>query len=313
MTGLSNNVVRCPRGLDRLEPKELIALLNLRPGWGNQVTDRRTALLRSMLPTGGRGLEIGPGYNPLLPKVEGFRVETVDYTDADGLRMKYHSNPYVDIGRIETVDHVMDEERTLAETVGQPGTFDYVVASHVMEHTPDMLGFLKSCEELLAPRGVLLLAIPDKRHCFDVLQPLASTGAVLQAHLDRRTRPTPGTVFDEVAYNAVRGDAIGWAPHDSQPLRFFASLCVAAQAYQSARRLPYYQDVHVWRFVPSSFRLIAQDLNAIGEIFLREDQFHDSVGNEFYVTLSRHAAGCPVDRLSLAKQALREQALILLD
>src|SRR4029077_7445841 len=102
------------------------------------------------------------------------------------------------------------------------------------------------------------------------------------------------------------------APHDARPLRFFASLCMAAQAYHSARCLPYYQDVHVWRFVPSSFRLIAQDLHAIGEILLREDKFHESVGNEFYMTLSTYAAGCPVDRLALAKQALREQASILL-
>jgi SAM-dependent methyltransferase len=274
--------------------------------------DQRTALLRSMLRLDGRGLEIGPGYNPLLPKAEGFRVETADYTDAGGLRAKYQGNPHVDVRRIEAVDHVLDGRRTLAE-VGEPGTFDYVVASHVVEHTPDMLGFLKSCEALLAPSGMLLLAVPDKRHCFDVLQPLTSTGAVLQAHVDRRTRPTPGAVFDDVAYNAVRGDAIGWAPEDAHPLRFFAPLHAAADAYDSARRVPEYRDVHVWRFVPSSFRLIVRDLQAIGEIRLREERFHDSVGNEFYMTLSALAAGCPVDRLTLAKRALAEQASTLLD
>jgi SAM-dependent methyltransferase len=276
------------------------------------VMDHRTTLLRSMLPMSGQGLEIGPGYNPLLPKAEGFSVETADYTDADGLRAKYLGNPHVDATRIEVVDHVLAEERTLAETVGRTGTYDYIVASHVIEHTPDMLGFLKSCESLLVPGGVLLLAVPDKRHCFDVLQPLTSTGAVLQAHLDRRTRPAPGAVFDDVAYNAVRGDAIGWAPGDTRPLRFFASLDMAAEIYESARRLPDYRDVHVWRFVPSSFRLIARDLHAIGEIRLREKWFHDSVGNEFYVTLSASAEGCPVDRLTLARRALAEQASILL-
>ena len=173
------------------------------------MADQRTTLLRSMLPTDGRGLEIGPGFNPLLPKAEGFQIETADYTDADGLRTKYRDNPHVDVTRIEMVDHVLDQGRTFAEVVGRPQTFNYIVASHVIEHTPDMLGFLKSCETLLASDGVLLLAVPDKRHCFDVLQPLSSTGAVLQAHLDRRTRPTPGAVFDEVASNAVRGGAIG--------------------------------------------------------------------------------------------------------
>lgn len=274
--------------------------------------DHRTTLLRSMLPLEGRGLEIGPGYNPLLPKAAGFRVETADYTDADGLRDKYRGNPHVDVARIEDVDHVLDGSQTLDEAVGRPAAFDYVVASHVIEHTPDMLGFLRSCEALLRPSGVLLLAVPDKRHCFDVLQPLTSTGAVLQAHLDRRTRPTPGAVFDDVAYNAVRHDAIGWAPGDAGPLRFFAPLRAALDAYVSARTTTAYRDVHVWRFVPSSFRLIVQDLSAIGELRLREGWFHDSVGNEFYVTLSQVAAGCPVDRLTLAKRGLAEQASILL-
>ena len=275
--------------------------------------DQRTELLRSMVPLDRYGLEIGPSYNPLLPKAEGFRVETADYTNADGLRAKYAGNPSVSLDRIEPVDHVLTEGKTLAEQVGKPQAFDYIVASHVIEHTPDMLGFLQSCESLLTPTGVLVLAVPDKRRSFDILQPLTSTGAVLQAHLDRRTKPTPGAIFDDVAYNAVRGDDIGWGPNDARTLRFFASLGAAAEAYDSAQRAPMYRDVHVWRFVPSSFRLILNDLHAIAEIRLREDRFYNSIGNEFYVSLSASATGCPTDRLTLAKQAVQEHAAILVD
>jgi SAM-dependent methyltransferase len=266
-----------------------------------------------MLPLDGRGLEIGPGYNPLLPKAERFLVETADYTDADGLRAKYEGNPHVDVTRIEPVDHVLVEGRTLAEVVGRPRAFDYVIASHVIEHTPDMLQFLKSCEELLTPDGVLLLAVPDKRHCFDVFQPLTSTGAVLQAHIDKRTRPSPGVVFDDVAYGATRDGAIGWSSKDQSKLELFASLREATEAYDSVRYVPGYRDVHVWRFVPSSFRLIALDLHGMGEIRLREKCFHEGEGNEFYMTLTLTAAGCPADRLTLAKRTLREQASINLD
>jgi hypothetical protein len=119
-------------------------------------------------------------------------------------------------------------------------------------------------------------------------------------------------VFDDAAYNAVRGGAIGWAPADDAPLEFFAPLTAAMAAYESARRLPEYRDVHVWRFVPSSFRLIMRDLHDIGEIGLREARFHDSVGNEFYMTLSASAPGCPADRLTLGKRAMAEQATIVL-
>src|SRR3954454_16003748 len=83
--------------------------------WETVIQDPRTAILRSMLPLDGVGLEIGPGYNPLLPKAEGFAVETADYTDADHLRQKYSSAPGVDIDRIETVDHVLDGSRSIAD------------------------------------------------------------------------------------------------------------------------------------------------------------------------------------------------------
>ena len=274
----------------------------------------RDDFLRSLFDTSGRLLEIGPGYHPLLPKARFPRVETADYTDAAGLRAKYATAANVDPAAIEEVDHVLGADG-LAATIAAPdltraGRFDAIVASHVIEHTPDLLGFLKDCETLLAPRGVLVLAVPDKRHCFDVFQPLSSTGAVLQAHFDRRTRPALGTVFDDRAYNAVRDGAIGWAPGAKGALRFFLDLPGALAAFAADRANDAYIDVHVWKFVPSSFRLIVHDLHALGAIALREARFFDSVGNEFYMTLSRDGAGSDVDRLTLARRMLREQAEI---
>ena len=270
----------------------------------------RTALLRGLIDTSGLGLEIGPSYNPLVPKAAGFRVETVDYTDQAGLRAKYAGNPHVDPGLIEPVDHVLDGSRTLAEAVATPGRYDYIVASHVIEHVPDLLGFVQSCEWLLRPGGVVLLAVPDKRHCFDVLQPLSTTGDVLQAHLERRTRPTPGAVFDDRAYNAVRAGAIGWDTAAAGPLTFFADLHDAKAGFEAAQQ-PGYIDVHVWRFVPSSFRLIMGDLHATGQTSLLERSFHDSVGNEFYMSLATTGTGSGEDRMTLALKALREHATIL--
>lgn len=273
------------------------------------MTDR-TDLLRSKLPLDGAGLEIGPSYNPLVAKADGFHVESVDYTDAPGLRKKYARDPHVDVARIEEVDHVVTGSQTLAEAVGREGAYDYIVASHVIEHTPDMIGFLQSCAWLLKPEGVLLLAVPDKRHCFDALQSLTSTGQVLQAHIDGRRRPAPGTVFDSVAYDVVREGAIGWGPNDRGRLKHFAELAFAKRIFMDAQSDDMYRDVHVWRFVPSSFRLIIGDLAEMGMVNLRESWFHDSVGNEFYVSLSPSGPGSGLDRLTLAQRALVEHATI---
>ena len=275
----------------------------------NDASMDRTGYLRSLINVAGVGIEIGPSYNPLLPKSAGFHVKTVDYIDADGLRAKYKDDPNVSIGGIETVDYII-KDRGLAETVGTSFSLDYIVASHVIEHTPDMLGFLKDCERLLKREGVLLLAVPDKRHCFDVFQPLTSTGAVLQAHFDGRRRPSLGAIFDDRAYNAVRGGAIGWSIEANKGLSFVLDLPTALRYFAVDRQSTEYTDVHVWRFVPSSFRLIANDLFEAGAIRLRECHFHDSVGNEFYMALSCEARGCTVDRLTLAKRAVAEQSQI---
>jgi hypothetical protein len=84
----------------------------------------------------------------------------------------------------------------------------------------------------------------------------------------------------------------------------------AKRFFDQGRSTNEYIDAHVWRFVPSSFRLIFGDLNALGETRLREMSFAAPGGFEFFITLSQEAPGCPLDRLALAKQALAEQAAV---
>ncbi len=267
--------------------------------------DRRKLLI-GQLDTNGRGLEIGPSYNPLLPKSQGYRVESVDYADAPALRAKYASATTVDITRIEEVDHIV-RGGSILETVQRPGHYDYIVASHVIEHTPDMLGFLKDCQSLLKPTGRLVLAVPDKRCCFDVFQPPSSTGAVLQAHLEKRAKPGIGAIFDDRAYNAVRDGLSGWALEEKGGLRFFLDMDQVRALYRDALAESGYTDVHVWKFVPSSFRLIINDLNEIGALALFEQWFLAGA-DEFYVTLGGAGTRPEMDRLAMMQEAWVEHA-----
>jgi predicted SAM-dependent methyltransferase len=266
----------------------------------------RVAFLRSFTNPKWRGLEIGPSYSPIVPKRSGANIETIDYLDAEGLRTKYAGNPIVDIGNIEEVDYVV-KDGNIARAVGKTNCYDYILASHVIEHVPDLIGFLVACQNLLKASGTLILAIPDKRCCFDVFQPLSSTGSILQAHFDSATQPSLGTVFDDLAYNGTRNDAIGWSIQSTDELRFFHEFPAATKIFREIKESPTYHDVHVWRFVPSSFRLIIKDLAELGEILLKEKTFHDTVGIEFFLTLSQKASGCNVDRITLAKRMILEQ------
>jgi SAM-dependent methyltransferase len=271
----------------------------------------RNEVLLSMFDPSGIGLEIGPSFNPLLPKAAGYHVETLDHATADQLREKYRADPNVDIARIEDVDFVADG-RPIAEAVGKPGHYDYIVASHVIEHAPDLLGFLKDCEKLLNQAGILVLAVPDKRRCFDLLQPLTSTGMILQAHEERRTRHPPSTLFDHIAYNVLRDGAGGWSKGSTGRLTFAHDLTTAYDFLHAMQSSSEYVDSHAWRFTPSSFRLIVNDLWVIGEIALREHAFDNSDIHEFYIAMSRDGRGCPFDRVTLAKMIIAEHQEIIL-
>lgn len=58
---------------------------------------------------------------------------------------KYANAPGVEVSRIEVVDHV-STGASVFDAVGKTARYDYIVASHVIEHTTDMLGFLKDCQ-----------------------------------------------------------------------------------------------------------------------------------------------------------------------
>jgi predicted SAM-dependent methyltransferase len=271
------------------------------------VLDRREQLL-AMIDLHGRGLEIGPGFNPLLPKAEGYQVETLDHATQDELRAKYAGASGADTTRIETVDHVW-RGGSLLQTIGAPARYDWIVASHVIEHLPDPLGFLFDCQQLMKPGGTLALAVPDKRHTFDLLRTLSSTGDMLQAHLERRQRHPPGRVFDELAYNVVREGRIAWGADEHGALAFFRTLDDARALYEHAQRTQEFIDIHGWQFTPSSFRLILSDLHGVGAIALRETAFHARSG-EFLCGLSTTGCGPAEDRLRLAEQVIVEMQAI---
>ncbi len=47
---------------------------------------------------------------------------------------------------------------------------DLLVASHVIEHVPDLITWLREIASVLKPTGQARLAIPDRRYTFDLLR-----------------------------------------------------------------------------------------------------------------------------------------------
>ena len=80
----------------------------------------------------------------------------------------------------EEVDFLWDG-RPYVELIGRRHAYDWIIGSHVLEHTTDLLGFLNDCDSLLKKGGVLSLVVPDKRYCFDRFRPLTDVGRVIDA------------------------------------------------------------------------------------------------------------------------------------
>lgn len=271
------------------------------------MTDERTAFLRSLFDTSGFGLEIGPSFRPLLPKAEGFNVETVDFADADSLREMYKDQ---DVGKIEEVDYVSDG-RGLFDLIGEREKYDFIYASHVIEHVPDVVRFLQDCETLLKPDGKLVLAIPDKRYCFDAFRPVTTVGQALQAYLEKRTRHTPGIVFDNISTIAGKNGHIVWLENDLDNTFFLSTVAAAHDAYQKHLVSNEYVDCHGWQFVPSSFLHLIKTLRSLG--YIKSGQTHFSTNpygkinrHEFYAVLEKDAPTCTIPDIDLFKQRERE-------
>lgn len=233
---------------------------------------------------GKRILEIGPSYSPITPRSDGFDVTVMDHTDSESLRAKY-SEFGVDVSKVEDVDIVSTD---LNDVVRAGRKFDVIVASHMIEHTTDVIAFLQSCDELL-DGGQLMLIVPDKRFCFDHFRPNSTAGQAIDAHLSRRERHF-GALFDHYAYFVLNSDLMAWDGTAKHDLKCLHGGQDASQVLKDALVSGQYFDAHEWVFTPASFRLIMRDLWDAGLVKLQQSFFHPQVGCEFMAIMSRRPA-----------------------
>lgn len=247
----------------------------------------------------GLGLEIGPSHNPIAPKKEGFNVHILDHLSADDLRKKYfdQGDYGVNIENIEDVDFIWTGQ-PYSELIGSSNCYDWIIASHVVEHIPDLLSYLRQCTELLKEGGLISLVVPDKRYCFDYFSKQSTTGNILDAYYERRTKPTPGQIFDHFANSIKCGGRVAWSDDlNGGEKEFMYTFLQAQEKLQDAIAEEYYIDAHCWKFTPSSFIFLISDLNKLGLIDLSIKHHFDTEGCEFYITLEKSASSIDFNRM----------------
>jgi len=148
-----------------------------------------------------RGLEIGPLSRPRVKKSEG-KVFYVDHRSTEELRRAYSANslmrPHLD--EIVEVDYVIKDGAALSEAVSPDGPFDYLIASHVIEHLADPIGWLRDASRVLSGDGLVSLVVPDKRFCFDINREPTRPADWVDWHLRGLRAPSFGQLFDFFAH-----------------------------------------------------------------------------------------------------------------
>jgi SAM-dependent methyltransferase len=263
--------------------------------------DRREQITRFITPQ-QRGIEIGPFCNPLAPKRLGFNCLVLDVCDAATLRQKAKADPAISaqsVANIEEVDLVGPYPGLVGLAAKQhpPGSFDYILSSHDLQRMPDPIRFLQDCQTTLKPGGVLSMAVPDRRACFDYFRPHTTLADWLEAYFENRQHPSAVQVFRQHLLHCRLMEneqqlASFTLEHDPLKIRPLDSLQKAFADYKTSQANldEVYRDVHCWAFTPASLEWILQDMRFLALFDMEIQQITATYGNEFYVRLCKQAA-----------------------
>jgi len=187
----------------------------------------------------GDGIEVGALHQPLRVGRQA-RVRYVDRLSKDDLLAQY---PEFKSKHLVEPD-IVDNGEKLAKFTD--GSLDFVIANHFIEHCEDPLGTLKTFLAKLKDGGILYLAVPDKRFCFD--------------------RGRPLTAWEHVYRDFADGGKWSRREHFTDYTRFVhfqhetPSACEVERVADKLMRRDYSIHFHVWTL--ESFRDLLQKFKA---------------------------------------------------
>jgi SAM-dependent methyltransferase len=250
--------------------------------------------LRKWLPKKNASiLEIGPFFNPIFPKKEGFNTTTIDVFTKEKLIEIGKNEVKLDDNTLKAIEEVdLIWKGSLSESVSSINSkFDLICSSHNFEHQPNPLKFLMDVSDLLTENGVCSLAIPISSRCYDLFRDLSNTQDYLYRYLANRTKPSLIDIYDGEVLKVISNDIHLHKHHkysiDELKLKGDSYVMGLRKASLLHEEFEHYYDTHISVLNPKRFLLIMYELTRLE--FLPSLKIFELTenGHEFFAHLSK--------------------------
>ncbi|MBT8114006.1 MAG: class I SAM-dependent methyltransferase [Arenicella sp.] len=254
------------------------------------------------------GIEIGPLVNPIVTH-DMSNVKYVDRASTAELREWYCQDKDINVDDIMEIDYVWGDQ-SLSEATDGKEQFDYCIASHVIEHIPDLITWLEEISSILKVGGTASFAVPDKRYTFDILRSVTTPAEVIDCYLRKLRRPSFRHIYDHFSNHVdVEINDVWDANFDASQLRPGWSAEQAFAACRDALDNDKYVDSHCSVFTEDSFFELLTTVSALGLLGFRvKRNFPVSRGRfEFFVQLEKIDSKLPpVEKHALFLKSLEQ-------
>lgn len=228
------------------------------------------------LDTDKLGLEISPLFRPRTSK----KTHNVHFTDYTTTEDNISKHAHYEHPEIVEIDFVWTPGKELKECVPKGVTYEWAIASHVLEHIPDPIGWMLEVFDVLKPGGILSLALPDRNKCFDRNRNLTDVSEWLHSWLSKDKRPNARQLYDFLSKVTTEDDY--GVVHAENHYSKKEALDFTLNSHVTGT----YFDAHCSVFTGESFSKLIQDLNDLGIFNVKISGIKEGF-DEFYIQLTK--------------------------
>ena len=244
----------------------------------------RRLIVQNIVNEDTRILEIGALNSPTFGKKEAV-VKYADWLAYDALVAHYPNKK-----GILHVDYII-KGRNISSDIGDvdPEKFNIIVANHVIEHIPDVIGWLLELAKLTTESGYLSLAVPDRRYTFDFARKETDIVDLIDCHREQLESPSFKQILKHLYFKKDIVSKNVWDGDDITPALEKKRFSLGDAIKRAEGMYGSFHSLHCHVFTVDSFTEIINELYEAKIIPWKIEKIVDVeyYGNEFLALLKK--------------------------